>query len=487
MTRMGASLIAALALLGWAVAAQEGPGRTTSSPLPMVAEGRAVESCADPTAIEAEGGWTMLCTSDPLWAGDRYRLLPMFRSEDLVHWSHAGDAFDRDEGTAVGEPPGWASRRAMLWAPEIEEIGGRFYLFFGVTDVRTGGEPACDSDGAIGYAVGETSVGPWVVAEAPLIAPRRAGPGCDFLWTYDPEVVATPEGRRFIYYGSYYGGIEARELTVLPDGSLWADPGTAVPVAVAGRYEGAEVVERDGAWWLFVSSSNCCNGPQTGYAVFAGRADGPLGPFRDRDEASFLDARAGGTPVIVQNGNGWVGPGHDTVLQDRAGQWWTIYHAVEEARPWFGEEVGFTRRPALLDRLDWVDGWPVVVGGPSEGERAAPALEAGKGSGRRAGSRGGGGRGAAARVLGRVRRDDEPPVAAGCEKRRRPGSPRASSGSGRRTRTSTRTATTRRCCWRGRRRGTSWWRRRWRWTCRRGAASITCRRESCSTGTMTIT
>jgi arabinan endo-1,5-alpha-L-arabinosidase len=375
----GAAVLACAAAGAWAQEA------SYTNPLPVTADGQPVESCADPSVVEdADGaGWVMYCTTDPLSGADRtaaeslrLRLVPTFSSEDLVNWTYRGDAFDRAIATNTPAPPAWAAEEGLLWAPEGAVIGGRHYLLFGVTDVQdeVSGEPACPSDGAIGYAVGETAQGPWTPAETPLIAPRRNGEGCDFFWTYDPEVVQTADGRRFIAYGSYYGGIEMRELAVAEDGSLSADPATVVPIAIPNRYEGAEVVFHDGAWWLFASASNCCNGPQTGYAVFVGRAEEPTGPFLDRAGASFLEARVGGTPVIVQNGNRWVGPGHNTVLQDRAGDWWTLYHAVEEAAPYFEGDVGFTRRPVLMDRLDWVEGWPVVRGGPSDEPRSAPAV-----------------------------------------------------------------------------------------------------------------
>lgn len=377
------ALLNGLASLPGFAHAQAAAG-TYSNPLPVVAGGKPVESCADPSVIQrmdGQQGWAMFCTTDPLSSADRgisgnleFRLLPMFSSDDLVRWTYEGAAFDRDPTTATPSPPSWAASQALLWAPEAEIIDGRHYLFFGVTDLTdaASGEPGCPTDGAIGYAVSNDPMGPWEAAESPLIEPRRMGEGCDFLWTYDPEVIRTPEGRRFIYFGSYVGGIEVRELEVAADGSLFADPATTVPIALPNRYEGAEVAWHDGAWWLFVSASNCCNGPQTGYATFVGRADDPEGPFLDRNGSSFLDGRVGGTPVLVQNGNRWVGPGHGTTVVDAAGQWWMLYHAIDESTPYFDDEVGFTRRPALLDRLDWIEGWPMVAGGPSDEMRSAP-------------------------------------------------------------------------------------------------------------------
>jgi arabinan endo-1,5-alpha-L-arabinosidase len=121
------------------------------------------------------------------------------------------------------------------------------------------------------------------------------------------------------------------------------------------------------------SATNCCNGPLTGYAEFAARSRSPLGPFVERDGVSVLAGRVGGTPVLAQNGNRWVGPGHNTVVTDFAGQDWTIYHAVDRDDPYYAGQVGYTKRPGMLDPLDWVDGWPTVRGGAGPSDRPVPA------------------------------------------------------------------------------------------------------------------
>ncbi len=79
------------------------------------------------------------------------------------------------------------------------------------------------------------------------------------------------------------------------------------------------------------------------------------------------------------NGNRWIGTGHNTVFQDFDGQWWTIYHAVDASDPYFEDAVGFTKRPALLDAVDWDRGWPEVNGGAyaSDTPKQAPAAQPG--------------------------------------------------------------------------------------------------------------
>jgi arabinan endo-1,5-alpha-L-arabinosidase len=83
--------------------------------------------------------------------------------------------------------------------------------------------------------------------------------------------------------------------------------------------------------------------------------------------------RVGGTPVLLPNGNRWVGVGHNSVFQDAAGRWWTMYHAVDRGDPYFAEDPGFTKRPAMLDPLDWVNGWPAVRAGRWASDRRMPA------------------------------------------------------------------------------------------------------------------
>jgi arabinan endo-1,5-alpha-L-arabinosidase len=79
------------------------------------------------------------------------------------------------------------------------------------------------------------------------------------------------------------------------------------------------------------------------------------------------------------NGNRWVGTGHNAVFTDLAGQDWFLYHAVDRHDPSFAFDPTFSKRPALLDRLDWVDGWPAVRSGrwASDTPQPAPAAQPG--------------------------------------------------------------------------------------------------------------
>ena len=345
-----------------------------TNPLPLTTpSGMAVESCADPSVIYAgpsgENAWYLYCTTDPLSGTDRdaqgnliFHLIPTFRSTDLVHWLYVGDAF--------AARPSWVAADAGLWAPSVEYFNNQYYLYYTASNTVAGGS-------AIGVATSASPAGPWTDSATPVVEPHA--PDCcpgDKRWTFDPAIIADDTGQRYIYYGSYFGGISVRKLSA--DG-LHSDPATQVQIAIPNRYEGAFVIRRGGFYYLFGSATNCCNGPLTGYSVFVGRSDNPLGPFVDAEGVSLLQGRVGGTLILSMNGNRWVGPGHNTVVTDLAGQDWIVYHAVDRNDPYFAGEAGFTKRPVLMDALDWVNGWPVVRGGAfaSSTPQRAPVTEAG--------------------------------------------------------------------------------------------------------------
>lgn len=339
-----------------------------------------VESCADPVVLRGRGEdrrrWYMFCTTDPLNDAETapagvppFHAIPMLVSRDLVNWRYVGDAFDDVR-------PSWAAPTAGLWAPDLvySRRTDRYYLTFTVTDTTdaTSGVPGCASDSAIGVATSRNPTGPWRIAETPLVPPRQNGAGCDFFWTYDPDVLGDAVGdRSVLYYGSYYGGVLGRRVALTRDGITTT--GAPTPVAIGNRYEGSNVVRRGAWYYYFGSATNCCAGPLTGYSVFAGRSRTPLGPFVDRYGNSLLAGRVGGTPVISLNGNRWVGTGHNSVFRDWDGQWWTAYHAADRGDPYFEGEPGFTKRPALLDPITWRDGWPSVRAGRWASDRRMPA------------------------------------------------------------------------------------------------------------------
>ena len=326
------------------------------------------DTFADPSLIRAKDGWWYSYgTSDPLRAGETTpHRIPIARSHDLVSWQHVGDAFS--DATL----PTWAEPDAGLWAPDIRYVDGQYRLYYVVTETTVTPGP---HDNAIGMATAPTPIGPWTDSGAPVVGPRPGASGNpdDFKWTFDPTVVTNTDGSQWIFYGSYYGGIFTQPLT---DDGRRIRAGTAPQmVAIDNKFEGAYVVRRGGYWYLFASTANCCAGPTTGYSVQVGRSRTLDGPYVDRQGVPLVASRAGGTPVLTQNGNRWIGAGHNAIARDLAGQDWIVYHAIDRADPYLDEPFGINQRPMLMDRLDWIRGWPYVRAdrGPSSSRQPGPA------------------------------------------------------------------------------------------------------------------
>jgi len=323
------------------------------------------DTFADPSLIRGlDGWWYAYGTSDPLREGDTTPAeIPVARSHDLATWDYVGTVF------SDANRPSWAADGAGLWAPDIRYVDGQYRLYYVVTNTTQPGV----NDSAIGVATAPTPAGPWTDSGAPVVAPRPGANGAagdDFLWTFDPSAV-TDGGRQYLFYGSYYGGIYVSELAA--DGRTTT--GTPTQVAIDNKFEGAYVVKHGGYWYLFASTADCCAGPTTGYSVQVGRSKKITGPYVDAQGTSLTASRTGGTPVLNQNGNRWVGAGHNAVATDLAGRDWIVYHAIDRADPYLNGTSGINERPMLIDRLDWVDGWPAVRAGrgPSAGEQQGPA------------------------------------------------------------------------------------------------------------------
>ncbi len=346
----------AFALLPGSAGAQSGRSASYRN---AVTDGYSIDF-PDPTVIRGKDGyWYAYATGGPYdesGAGDNSKIA---RSADLTHWDKLGPIF------SAASMPSWAVPTSGIWAPDIRYLDGRYVMYFVVPDTTVSSQ---GFDPGIGVATAPTPAGPWTDSGAPLVAPRtNAGGG--YTTVIDPAEFTDTDGRKYLYYG----GFDSGDFVVPLAADGMSVTGTATQVA-STRFEGPYVIRHGDYYYLFGSSANCCAGPATGYTVFAGRSTSPLGPFTDADGVSMLASRSGGSIVVAPNGNRWIGTGHNAVVTDDAGQTWLAYHAIDRNRPYLDSSPGFTMRPMLLDRLDWIDGWPTVRAGAwaSDSPQAAP-------------------------------------------------------------------------------------------------------------------
>jgi arabinan endo-1,5-alpha-L-arabinosidase len=334
-------------------------------------------SCADPAIYKDQNGdvdtWYLYCTSDALYAGDSNpHYINIFSSSDLVNWNYLGNAF--------ASLPSWADvSGASLWAPAIKYFNGQYYLYYAASETSLTGNGS-----AIGVGTSNSPAGPFVDHGSPVVEPELATNCCSgsYRSTIDPDVIQDSTGQMYILFGSFVGGLYVRELSA--DG-FTSDSTSEVQVAVDNRYEGGNWWFYDGYYYLFASSTNCCNGPLSGYSVFVGRSTTPMGPYLDAQGISMTAVNPGGTPVIRMNGNSVIGPGGNVIFVDESGQDYILYHGIVASSPYYPDDVGYTARPGFIDAIDWVNGWPVARGGygPSDVQapQALPAAQPGAANG----------------------------------------------------------------------------------------------------------
>lgn len=303
---------------------------------------------ADPSVIRAEDGSFYLYATQDDWAdGGGSHYLPIFKSKDLVTWTYVKDAFVA--------PPAWKEAGGFTWAPDISYRDGTYYLYYAAS---LWGDP----NPCIGLTTSKSPEGPFEDLGRAVFCSEDIGVGNSI----DPFVWDDGQTRTMVWGSGQ--GIYAVALS---------ENGTRAvgePVQLAGDdlyYEAPYVVQRGRHYYLFLSAGSCCEGENSTYTLYVGRSRKLTGPYLDAEGRSFLE---GGGTVVVGANDTWVGPGHNSVVRDDAGTDWLFYHAIPRADPRLPNDVN--RRPALVDRIVWKDGWPTINGGegPSTAARPAPTV-----------------------------------------------------------------------------------------------------------------
>ena len=280
-------------------------------------------SLPDPSIIKGEDGYFYL------YATEDIRNLPIHRSKDLVNWEFVGTAFT-DATRPDFEPEGG------IWAPDINKIGDKYVLYYSMS--VWGGEWTC----GIGCAVSDRPEGPF--KDCGMMFRSN---GIKVQNSIDPFYIED-NGHKYLFWGSFRG-IYAIELS---EDGLSLKSGSS-PVQIAGTaYEGTYIHKRGGYYYMFASIGSCCEGLKSTYTTVVGRSTSLFGPYLDKKGQSMMDNNH---EILIHKNDSFVGTGHNSeIVSDNAGTDWLFYHAVSVANP--------DGRVLMLDKIDWIDGWPSVEG-----------------------------------------------------------------------------------------------------------------------------
>ncbi|MCM1025769.1 MAG: arabinan endo-1,5-alpha-L-arabinosidase [Roseburia sp.] len=286
-----------------------------------------------------------------------------FRSSDLIRWTSLG--------RVVEDPPACArewTRSKAIWAPDIIKVDNEYRLY--CSNSSFGVRQSC-----IFLAVSDRAEGPFQPKGIVLRSSDRL-----YVNAIDANIAEDVRtGKQYMAYGSFWGGCHIIELDrktgyakngpddmgfCLARRPDWAD--TAI--------EGPYIIYHPDMdyYYLFVSYASL----KSDYNIRVGRSRDITGPYldhngRDLRDLSDEDATLGYMLAcgykFDDDPNGYMGPGHNSVLRDKDGEWYLVSHIrPHNLRQ---EEPSFLQIRKML----WTeDGWPLVSPEPYAGERLQP-------------------------------------------------------------------------------------------------------------------
>lgn len=287
----------------------------------------------DPTVISANGKYYAFATN----SGRSGSLLnvQVAVSDNLENWTMLEDA--------MPQKPAWAS--SDFWAPHViynEELK-QYVLFFSAETTDT------EMGKGIGVAFSEKPQGPYIAQPEPLITDTG-------FVAIDAMVIKDPKTRKyFITWGSGFQPIKIRELNASMTKFENGSPEIAViPVSKDKQYsqlvEGPWIDYHKGFYYLYYSGDNCC-GAQANYAILVARAKNITGPYTRLGAWNKTQ-----NSVFLEKDSLLIAPGHNSIVRDKSGKRWIVYHAIPAER----FKAGKYARLMYLSPVEYKKGWPVM-------------------------------------------------------------------------------------------------------------------------------
>jgi arabinan endo-1,5-alpha-L-arabinosidase len=311
------------------------------------------------------------------------------KTKDLMQWdlvasgANSSNPLFEDVTKELKETFEWAQSNT-LWAADVIQLNdGKFYMYYN----------ACKGDSprsALGVAVSDKVDGPYKdlgiilksgmwgqAGEDGTIYDARIHPN-----TVDPDTFFDKNGKLWMIYGSYSGGIFILEM----------DPATAKPLPNQGygkkllggnhsRIEGAYVLYSPETDYYYMYLSFGGLDAVGGYNIRVVRSKNPDGPYYDAEGNDMINVKANPSLPIFDDksiepygvklmgnylferkigdsgtgiGVGYVSPGHNSAYYDsETGKQFLIFHARFPER---GEQHEIRVHQMYMNKA----GWPVV-------------------------------------------------------------------------------------------------------------------------------
>jgi xylan 1,4-beta-xylosidase len=264
--------------------------------------------------------------------------VPIFRSEDLVHWTQIGHVLDRPSQLKLDS----AGISRGIFAPVIREHAGTFYMITTIVD-----------RGGNFFVTATNPAGPW---SDPVWLPEVDGIDPSFFFDDNGKAyvvnngppIGKPlyEGHRAIWFQEF----DVATKKMVGPRSLIVNGGVDLskhPIWI----EAPHIFKRGGKYFLICAEGGTAD--QHSEVVF--RSDSVGGPY----------VPYSGNPILTQRHLDPVRPfpitstGHADFVETPNGEWWAVFLGT---RPYTDDSYNIGRETFLLP-VQWVDGWPVILTG----------------------------------------------------------------------------------------------------------------------------
>ncbi len=298
----------------------------------------------DASVCEVDGSFYIATSTFEWWPG-----IDIYHSSDLVNWEWAAAPVDRPEMVPSGLPGNYNS--GGLWAPHLSYADGLFWLVY--TDVKS----STAFKDTLNYVITSSDIGgPW--SDPTLVTASG----------FDPALFHDDDGRHWFLNMLFdwrlenpgFAGTVIQEFDAVSRKLIGRRRhfyrGTSLGVC-----EGPQILKKDGYYYLL------CAAGGTGYMHAATVARGRTldGPWEESPFFPLLTSRDDPTNPLQKSGHACFA---------RIDGEWYITHIC--ARPLTERGNCTLGRETAVQKIEWVDGWPRLLGGDIHPEYAVPAPRA---------------------------------------------------------------------------------------------------------------
>jgi len=245
----------------------------------------------DPSAIAKDGDtYFYFTTGTNIWYNT---------SQNLTDWGNPGTVF------APGEAPAWVGEQVPnnpgddFWAPDVIKMGAYFYVYYSASSFGS-------QQSAIGVVRTPSLVEPEWEDLGPVITSAESDDNNTDFNAIDPALFRDNDGRIYMSYGSFFGGLALVEIN--PATGHLLDP-EVEPVRIYGGdfqpIEAPYIIREGDYYYLYFNHGSCCQGLDSTYEIRVAWSENITGPYGDAY-----------TILANDTGTRHVGPGHVGLLRE---------------------------------------------------------------------------------------------------------------------------------------------------------------------------